>query len=40
MTFLRITSFSSEYIQGFQDHYVWIVADSMMYMSGEAPFIV
>ena len=39
MTFLRIPCFSG-FIQDFLDHYVWIDVSSMMYMLGEASFIV
>ena len=38
--FLGIPSCSSGFIQDFLDYYVWIYVGSMMYMSGEASFIV
>ena len=38
--FLRIPSCSSEVIQELLDHYVWIDVGSIMFMSGEASFIV
>ena len=40
MTFLKIPSCSSGFIQDFLFHYEWIDVGSIMYMSGEAPFIV
>ena len=39
MTFERIPSVSSVFILDFLDHYVWIDVGSMMYMSGDSPFI-
>ena len=40
MTFLRIPSCSSGFIDDFLDHYVWIDVGSIIYMSGEASCIV
>ena len=37
---MTFESFYSRFIRDFLDHYVWIDIGSMMYMSGEAPFIV
>ena len=39
LTFKIIPSYSSGFIQDLLNHYVWIDVGSMMYMSGEAPFI-
>ena len=40
MTFLRIPSCSSGFIQDFPDHYVWIDVCSIMYMPRGASFII